>query len=194
MLDSDRTLLKAAILRVEALHAGMRTADLDEWLDRVVYLCRLKNGNFGRKRNPSGRISPNTLGIRFGDQGHFIGVDIARDGTGELRPQPWPEYPDLGPHLPEPQEWVQQRASYVNTRWEDTDSPGPAPISDLSAICNKLDVIIAHHREAHAQILKVGSDAADARDSAYTAAVESSNIARRLLALLAAHFPDVPID
>lgn len=210
MLDSDRTLLKAAIARVEFLHPTIRTADLDGWLDHVVYLCRLKQPDFGRKRNPSGRISPNTLGIRFGDQGHFIGVDVARDGPNTLRPD-WIIYDDLGPHVD--QRWEPQRIDYVDTRWENQPppppEPPPEPLIDLSAVYGKLDVLISMQQETHAAILALedrlrmqiadlaheltvvqeraalaASYAFEARNNAHDAKVEALNAAVRALAIV----------
>lgn len=201
MLYDDRTLLNAAIHRIDLLHPTMRTADLDGWLDRLVYLCRLRNPDFGRKRNPSGRISPNTLGIRFGNEGHFIGVDIARDGPNTLRPE-WIVYDDLGPHVD--QEWIEQTRAYAETQWGSVP-PAPveptSPVIDASTVYAKLDVITAQQFETYTRILAlddrlaaVAAHVADARDNAYTAAVEGQNIARRLNVLLNLHFPDVPID
>lgn len=194
MLESDRVLLKAAIARVEVLHPAMRTADLDDWLDRVVYLCRLRQPDFGRKRNPSGRISPNTLGIRFGDQGHFIGVDIARDGPNTLR-VPWDEFNDLGPHVD--QRWEPQRIDYLDTRWEDQPPPPPPAkpeACDLSAVYDKLDVLIAMQQQAHAailaledrlriQIADLAHEIREAKNYAYDAKVEALNAAVRALAI-----------
>jgi len=130
----QRARLQAAIARVEAQRPGLRQQDVAGWLDRVVYLCRVKDSSFGRKRNPSGRLSKNVLGVEVGGQQppYFEAVDIARDdpGVNELR-VPWDHYPP-GPqsdeyHVGPDQAWVEQTTDYTDVSWDDAPVPGELP-------------------------------------------------------------------
>lgn len=179
MNETQRRLIADAIARVEALHPDLRTANLDGWLDRVVYLCRLSDETVGRKRNPSGRISPNVIGIAVDSPagwGHFYGIDIARDGTGELRPE-WIVY-EPGPvsdeeHIGPDQAWIRQMYNYSDTAWGDIPKPKPLPTDDDNTVTiiqmltkmatdvTALRTEVAHLSEQHENVLKEAKNLQD---------------------------------
>ncbi|HAM41649.1 MAG TPA: hypothetical protein DCP69_10020 [Candidatus Omnitrophica bacterium] len=152
---AQEQLLRDAIVRVESLRPGLRAVDANGFLDRVVYLCRLRDPAFGRKRNPSGRISVDTLGVLIpqSQPPHFEAISIMRDNpsVNELRVT-WLHYVpgpvSDGEHVGPDQEWIEARTVYTDVQWQDateppepTPTPTPTPDDALARIEAKQDAI-----------------------------------------------------
>lgn len=65
---------------IDRLFPGLREKDNEQWMQKVVYLASLADPSAGRKARSAGaRLSPDTLGFKTNDQGHFYAVSIIRD-------------------------------------------------------------------------------------------------------------------
>lgn len=126
LIDSGR--------EIDKRYPGLRQASIEAWRDKTAYLGFTRDSRIGKKRNPSGRISPNAFGLKLSD-GSLTAVDIVRDNPGVNE---WRGEPEIYEDVQHDQQWIQPEPVEIDPGTQQPDDPKDPLPDPVECKCDEM--------------------------------------------------------